>query len=383
MPALKPDKLLHLEALRGLACLQVVASHVVLTFWPWLQSPNHSDLSGHSALSYWLASPPLTVLYNGRFAVCLFFVLSGFVLSYLYWHRPTSEILASAAARRYFRLALPMLAATWLAALVMRQDGLQINSALEVMRSDGWLPSHYDYWLLDRSREGVNLLEATQIALYGAFAGTKRTEVYSDVLWTMRVELLGSALVYAWLALFGSLRNRWLIYVTTALGLFLARDWYMCCFLAGMAFCDAYTQNWRLPAPAAVLTVLTGLWVGGAARERVGAVSLGAALLVVGICCWPNLIRCLSARPLVVVGALSFGIYLTHQIVLRSAGLWFYLVLRSVGSSHNLAAALGLAATLPCVGLVAWLMYRWVDQPAICLGKWIYTQWFRPKELRA
>src|SRR4051794_11019896 len=96
-------KILSLESIRGLAALAVVFCHCVNGFYPTLRKA---------------AAPPGTQLWqNGEFAVRLFFVLSGFVLSLSYFRQPSLVTLRSAAVRRYFRLLLPIAGSVLLAYL--------------------------------------------------------------------------------------------------------------------------------------------------------------------------------------------------------------------------------------------------------------------------
>jgi peptidoglycan/LPS O-acetylase OafA/YrhL len=66
-----PQRLHSLDGLRGLLALQVVAFHYLSQF------PNVLEWSRSSFL----------IIYNGNYAVCMFFMLSGFVMSHVYAER--------------------------------------------------------------------------------------------------------------------------------------------------------------------------------------------------------------------------------------------------------------------------------------------------------
>ena len=66
-----------LDGIRGIACLIVLISHFMQFFLPSVFVQNQIDHYGEKYIS----ETPFNILYNGHFAVMLFFVLSGMVLS--------------------------------------------------------------------------------------------------------------------------------------------------------------------------------------------------------------------------------------------------------------------------------------------------------------
>jgi len=90
-PAMKASasKNLSLEGLRGLAALAVFSCHFLYVFFPYLARGRTVDQSGFVPLWHWetwFARAPFTLLYNGDFAVAVFFVLSGYVLTRKFWN---------------------------------------------------------------------------------------------------------------------------------------------------------------------------------------------------------------------------------------------------------------------------------------------------------
>ena len=74
-------KLNAAESIRGLACLAVVFSHLSLSFYPYLHHFSPDDRA-HGSWDYFIHHSPFAFWYSGTAAVFVFFVLSGFVLSY-------------------------------------------------------------------------------------------------------------------------------------------------------------------------------------------------------------------------------------------------------------------------------------------------------------
>ena len=98
------------ESIRGLACLAVVFSHLAMSFFPFL---HHFDPTETTDLNwvYQVHHLPLGFLYSGDAAVFVFFVLSGYVLSYAILKKPEQfqSRLKNMMVKRYPRLMIPAL----------------------------------------------------------------------------------------------------------------------------------------------------------------------------------------------------------------------------------------------------------------------------------
>ena len=76
------QRLSHLDGLRGAAAFSVFVCHFVQTFLPHIYYLDRSE--SHGLWEDEFATSPFNIVVNGNFAVCLFFVLSGYVLSCRY-----------------------------------------------------------------------------------------------------------------------------------------------------------------------------------------------------------------------------------------------------------------------------------------------------------
>jgi peptidoglycan/LPS O-acetylase OafA/YrhL len=118
----KIHKTSYLDGLRGIAALVVFIDHFVIHWYPSLGNGYDTSPESNSSL---LQLPILRLLYSGRASVSIFFVISGFVLSYkplqlIRSQRPASvlEVLGSSVFRRGMRLYLPIVVGTFISALL-------------------------------------------------------------------------------------------------------------------------------------------------------------------------------------------------------------------------------------------------------------------------
>jgi hypothetical protein len=82
---MQQNRLTHIDGLRGLAALVVMVSHFLCTFYPAFQTIDAVDVQTRSGIELFITATPFNFWYNGNFAVCIFFVISGYVLSYSYF----------------------------------------------------------------------------------------------------------------------------------------------------------------------------------------------------------------------------------------------------------------------------------------------------------
>ena len=123
---------------------------------------------------------PLLVPFNGQLAVMVFFIVSGFALSFRHLRDGRIDQLARTTAGRYFRLAIPVFVACLLVHLAMRAglvDPLRRPPFVHFLNFD---PTT---WHLLR------------FALFDVFFNYRSPESYIGPLWTMSIELVGSYIV--------------------------------------------------------------------------------------------------------------------------------------------------------------------------------------------
>jgi peptidoglycan/LPS O-acetylase OafA/YrhL len=188
-----------LDGLRGVAAMQVVLLHYVSAFFPL---PIH-DFGWRGVIS-----APLVFLYNGNWAVYLFFIISGVALTHAFSARPVAFL--PMVMRRLIRLGLPMAAATVLAAVFCSL--LPVAHVVAAARTGSpWFEA------IGPAEISVAAI-AHQIALEGLLVGFDSCSMvprwmrgglslaqvghaFDMPLWTLHIEFCGSLLVMLLVAL--------------------------------------------------------------------------------------------------------------------------------------------------------------------------------------
>lgn len=383
-----------LDGLRGLAALTVVFWHFFIGFAPFLVG---GAVMQHSELGRIISTTPLFLPFAGDFAVIIFFALSGFVLSLSFFKYRTSKVLTSSAARRYFRLMIPALGSVIFAYLVMKLGGQWWHKEASSILSSPWLQT---YW-----NEPGSLITAIYQGIYGVFAFDLYVNSYNTSLWTMHFELIGSFMVFAFLALFGNLRKRWIFYF--ALGLITMQS-YLFPFVLGMALCDLWMNCQDLLRKVSARTTWVLLGVGlllGSIHESVypslyqtGMTlffteeqflvfqhSVGALMVLWAILKLRPVSSFFNLKPLQYLGKISFSLYLIQLPVIYGFSTFVFVHLY-YRLGYALSFIVMTAVSLPVIFVLAHYYTRFVDAPSIgwskTIGAWLLSsKSLRPKKL--
>ena len=375
-PAKPYNKVVFLESIRGLAALVIVFHHLLLSFISPILTKDGGGFS--KSVSY-----AIQLLIDGQLSVYVFFVLSGFVLSLSFFRTRNRDVVSSSAIRRFFRLFIPVFVSVMLSWLILHTGCAWNSEAAELMPLKYRTPD--SNWLGEFLPQGVSFLDALKQGLGGTFFNFDLHRSLNSNLWTMPIELNGSFLTFAVLALFGSLPRRGLIYAMLA---FLCSGYYLE-FICGIALCDIYTSCEKRSKPiqfrtgTALLLVTASFLVGGGMfrwlAHHAGIQwlayfpntwgTLSGAVIITAVLFSPALQRILESKPFVFLGKVSFALYVVHMLVIVSLGSWFYIVLRHASLGHAASAICAALLTIAASLLVAWGLYYIADLQSIRLGK--------------
>jgi peptidoglycan/LPS O-acetylase OafA/YrhL len=374
----------NLDGLRGLAAFVVVMWHYSLGFFPALAGiAIGASASKQLKFENLFATTPLHILFAGPSAVTLFFVLSGFVLSIKFFQHKDATILTSSALRRYLRLMIPALGSIIVTYLILR-FGLNYETVTRTITHSSWLSTLWNF--------PANFGDALRQGMYSVFFTVNNPNSltsYNFNLWTMHYELIGSFIVFAIMAFFGKLKNRWVVYTILAVGLI---HTYYLSFLMGLIIADVWNNYewikdkinevlcWSLLPLGLFLFAYyvpssnTGIYAHmviptfGKVSSLIFFQTVGAVIVMVSVLRLRLLSRFFELRPLQFLGVNSFALYVIHLAILGSLACFIFnhLVFR-VG--HLEAFLVSFMISVSFTLFIARFYTQYVDGPAIALSK--------------
>lgn len=310
-PAVDKHRMTELDGIRGWASLSVLLYHV---FW---------EIFGNAIPGFRNA---LTAsLFDGTLAVAVFFVLSGEALSVGYWQTRRLDLVKKMAIKRYPRLTIPIFFACLMAYVLMKCHLVYAAQAAPVVKSENWLGTFLHF---EPSVPGL-----VRHALLDVYVHHRPSSSYGPFLWTMKVELLGSLLVFLLLALKLKESAKLGLITFTGLLLLVTQD-FTACFMLGVGMgyfrSTTYFRRWvsgkafqRLSIPLLLLLLLLGgipqlTGVSGHSGYKPFYTLVAAAIVCVAQ--ESSIISAgLRSAPSIFLGKISFPLYLTQFPVFISA----------------------------------------------------------------
>lgn len=189
------QKISGITGAKGVGAVVILLYHFCQQFFP-------SVITNDAATRVYnvekvVSSTPLYILVNAQFFISVFWGISGFLMSYHWYCNHDVKRMREKEAKKYVSFLGPFLLTTIVSFLLLKTN-------------------RYYHDILGKSLGGVllgsvynfepHIKDAIAEAVYGVFfLGVAN---YNPVLWTMKVEFIGSLLLLGWLVLWGDAKNR-------------------------------------------------------------------------------------------------------------------------------------------------------------------------------
>jgi peptidoglycan/LPS O-acetylase OafA/YrhL len=381
-------KLVELEAVRGIAALIVLLHHSLLAFAPRLEG------LFFPAERFALFGTPLYAFVNGAASVTLFFVLSGFVLTYRAIGAQSSAGIGLAVLKRWPRLAGPVVIVSLVSGLLFWAGMYTSQPAAEISRST-WLT----WWFASYPYSTSSPLAAIEEGLLGAFLEGR--VYFNSNLWTMYYEFFGSFLSLG-LALVVIELRRPKLSILLSIGLFILMLYQarlFAPFIAGVVAAQIYSlpglHRIRLGFGSALLLGAAAFLLFGfkdgiegkavgfyAILNQVQSIPLATAgtlfhtasalLIMLLVAAYLPCKRLLSGRIGALLGSMSFPVYLTHLLVICTLGSSTFVAVKPF-VPHAVSIALTLATVFVATIALSYPLARfdkaWVRFINVTLGR--------------
>lgn len=329
-----------LDGLRGWACVVVFLHHLVGAFLlEYIPEYN---------------GPWSLFITDGGLAVYVFFVISGFALSVKGVYGDGGDLLV-ATTSRYFRLAIPVSVASLIAFLLMKahlifnQDAARYLAAVR-----GWDTTTYN-WIGDHFHTKPSLGGMLTFAFYECFFEYQPKTSYNSSLWTMQTELLGSYMLYSFIAIYRSHgKANWPIALILLAFLYL-KSQKLACFWLGYLLCELNKSHFDkrdldsigsdiLAFAIIAIDGYISTWHRGF-ENHPKVMCLMAMSIVLAVALSSRLKALLSSGWSLFLGKISFPLYLIQIVVICSWSSFLLIALPGLGLGKAMTAGMILVTT--------------------------------------
>lgn len=354
------DKVMWINGLKGFLCCTVVMLHMQASFFSETMNARTYLSSG----SYnFISLTPLNILFNGSFAVYVFWTISGFLMTYL-WVEYDLNVMLRRLLNKYFKI---VFIATFICifSYILLKIGCYYNVSAGEYMDNTFLINERDYSV-------VTFGHLIKDIMWNNFFGP--TTQFITPLWTMPYEIKGCCLI-ALILLLRQEHNRTLLFAIIVCLLFSGKyTLYMTFILGaslGMQYREQNKTNYRWGGVLLILGVVLGAYPPSGTPEsgiyyviykffilnfnRVtfaggGVVFLyviSAALILMGIMRVQKAQKILSLKFFQFLGDRSIYVYLVHiPIMMSLVSYVFYVCMKNTNNFITSVAAAYIAVII-------------------------------------
>lgn len=327
-----------ITGLKGVSALVIFIHHFALFFYPAFIDGAIGNVKTSNNFELKIAKSPFNIFgFGAASGVCMFFIISGFLIAYNYYSKnKTYDI--SYIIKRYLKLAIPILLSAILIFFIVKSKVFRTDNLIEMYSKIGLRNNYQSY--------NENIFTV----IWGSLVTLFRTSSFpiNPPMWTMKNELIYSVGSILLINIIGKNKKRYLMYILIAL---ITLNSYFLCFILGIALCDLWINNkkvldylnrWDIK----LIILLVGLFLLSSTYlnqnmtlysvinnlfENIDYIvvfhSIGATLIILYFLLSINAKKLFSTKILTYFGNQSLGIYLFHWVVLNTISMFVVLKL--------------------------------------------------------
>lgn len=370
-----------IDGLRGIACLGVFVYHFIRYVFPATYSGFLSDVKVCDMEMY-LANNPLSIIVNGNFYVCLFFVISAFVLSMQVSKNNNKREIAMISLKRYPRLAIPV--------FIIGIISFIIGKLLLFVGIDAQIPAQnlsvfrlikvllFDTWFIG-SQEVLSVFWMLSILFYGSFITIIIASIVSSV------KKPYSIIILCMCSVFISMINMY--YLSFSLGIFLQyiyenrkeqieslrdsksfKKYFLIIFILFIGILAGGYPSFLLYPLTDVNSFDSGVYEIFRIFPDIIYFSsnlfhiIGAGFILFLVMISNNLQKFLSFRLVQFFGKISFSLYIIHKLVLY---LIFPIIFKygTTAASYAMISLILFIISALVVVFSSWLFQKYIELP--------------------
>lgn len=206
----------------------VILCHYVLAFLPYILIGAKEKIH-FEKFENAIKESVLYTLVNGTFCVYVFWVISGFLIYYVYSYDSTDKRRVKMFLGKYLRPLAGIFFASFLAYFLQKVGAIRSVEASVLAHSEYQIACYYQ-----NQASLVRLFYESMIGIYL----DDPVNIYVNPLWSMKIEILGSFFLIILLSISKQIKHNWLLVLITIFACF-GIDVRVICFVLG-AQCAAY-----------------------------------------------------------------------------------------------------------------------------------------------
>lgn len=370
------EKLGYIEGIKAIATVFVFNIHFLNAYYCGIYTLNPEHFHTAAGVEWYIGATPLNIIYAGKLGARIFLSVSAFLLARRFFRnrksgkKELSAMLVRTCIKKYFRLVLPILAVNILVVILMSLGCFHNDKAAVLANSVEFFGGYNQF--------SPNLFEAVKEAVWGCFVtGANR---YNGPLWFIYYEFWGCMLVAAILAIAGTQKARYFIYIAAAV--LLIRTDFLGMILSLAAADLIYTKQSYVVCITkhkwiVWLTLLIALFFatypsyGDNLTSSVYAIfppkvlfyyNVAIPTMIMAVSQLNCLQRLLDRRIFAKFNRISYSFYLIHFPMICTVSAAFFTAMYGKMNYH-LLAGLNYILTFLASGFAAYLLTKAIDKP--------------------